>query len=147
MSDDEPLPTAWRVICTADADGVRVVRRRRVHATTPPSEAIGDDDERSGFWVEVRGADGRVQYRQAMSDPREEDLEAPGDPEHGGLTRRRVPGPRTFAMLVPETPDADHVALLSAAPVPGGRARPHRTELARIPLREDAPSGDSEEGT
>lgn len=135
MSSGERLPAAWRLICTVDRDGVRVRSRRRVHMTTPPSDPLDGSREPTGFWVEVRDAGERVQYRRAMTSPVEDEVEVPGDPAEGTFTRVGVEPRGTFALLVPETDDADHVALLRAAPVSGGRAR--RTELARVSLRAD----------
>jgi len=138
----EQNPSAWRLICTADATGVRMVSRRRVQMTTPPSDAIGSTGERTGFWIEVRDARERVQYQRVIASPVEDDLEVPGDPEEGTLTHQPVEQPRTFALLVPELEHSDHVALLRATQAPGNTARALRTEVARLPLRAAASDRD-----
>lgn len=136
MSTSDGRPSAWRLICTLDRDGFRVVSRRRVHMTTAPSDPVSDPHEPTGFWIEVRDADGRVQYRRGIASPVDEELEAPADPEEGTFTRVPVEPLGTFALLVPESDGADHVAVLRAAPASGARAR--RTELARVPLHVEA---------
>lgn len=139
MGEDDRDPAAWRLICAVDATGVHVISRRRVRMTTPPSDPVEDVGERTGFWVEVRDARERVQYRRVMESPVDDDVEVPGDPGTGALTRQPVSRRRTFALLVPDLEQGDHVALLRATPVPGAAARARRTEIARLPLRATAP--------
>lgn len=142
MTNDErgAMPRAVRLICTADEQGVRVVSRRRLETVVPPSEPIGEENEqnmqrRTGFWIEVRDAEERPCYRRVIADPLPDSIEAPT--AGGGFTRRKVtPRHATFALLVPEIEEADHVSLLRGTPVAGAALRARFGEVARLPLRD-----------
>jgi hypothetical protein len=141
MSDERGVvPRAVRLICTADEQGVRVVSRRRVEMVVPPSELIGGPDEpsmdrRTGFWVEVRDARERPLYRRVIADPLPGNLEVSAG--GGNFTRRKIaPGEVTFAVLVPDLGDGDHVSLLRGTPSTAGRLRARSGEVARLPLRD-----------
>jgi hypothetical protein len=132
-------PRAVRLICTADEQGVRVLSRRHLESVVPPSEPIGGEHEekmqrRSGFWLELRDAEERPCYRRVVADPLPDEIEAPS--AGGTFTRRKVlPGSTTFALLVPDLDEADHVSLLRGTAVAGVVSRARFGEIARLPLR------------
>ena len=144
MSESEPAsPRAepvWRLLCVADEDGVRVLARKRVEMTVPPSEPLDEAPERTGFWAELRDADDRPHYRSLMEDPLEERLEVPAGPGEREFGRAAVPRRRAFTLLVPERGDADRVALVRGAAAPGVREageapRVELAEVARLSMR------------
>jgi len=157
MTDDTSGPgrprPAVRLICTADGDGVRVVSRRRLTKVVPPSEPLEDPEsgtaeQWSGFWLEVRDERERVRYRRVVADPLSGEVEVPGG--DGSFTRRAsARASATFALLVPDLPDADHVSLVrgGAAPTAPDAAfalAESTGEVARLPLHEEAPAGNAD---
>ena len=125
---------AWRLVCTTDAEGrIEVRSRRRVEMIVPPAGPLDDAARAAGFWVELRDAEERTQYRRAMPDPLEAEVEVPAEPGAEGFAHVRAPGRRAFSVLVPDLDGADHVAL-----VRGGRGRrAGAQEIARLPLTEE----------
>ena len=136
----ETPPRAVRLICTADEQGVRVISRRRLESVVPPSEPIGGGHEenmqrRSGFWVELRDAEERPCYRRVVADPLPDEVEAPS--AGGTFIRRKVsPGSTTFALLVPDLDEADHVSLLRGTAVAGVVTPGRFGEIAQLPLHD-----------
>jgi hypothetical protein len=133
---------AWRLLCAVTDAGVRIVSRRQVEMTLPPSDALEYVPGSVGFWAELRDADEQALYRRVMADPFEADIEVP--PEPGGPSFTRVPAPPggSFAVLVPDIPGADHVSLVRGEPGDTrGIARARPTEVARLPLTGEALAG------
>jgi hypothetical protein len=137
----EPTPRgAVRLVFEYDGRQVRLVSRQRVDMQPPPTDPIEGYEGQQGFWVEVRDADGRTLHRRVMQDPIA-DAEVFSDEPGQSVMRVPVREPRgSFAILVPDSEDADHLALMSSPAVAGVRRGP-ATELARIPLTEDRPGG------
>lgn len=153
MSDTDPRtaapppdeqPGAVRLIFVYEGHDIRLLSRQPVDVVVPPADAIGRLDERSGFWVEVRGQTEDVLYRRAMTDPARIHPEVLSPDPAGGLVR--APEPQAvgaFTVLVPDDEAASHVVLM-ASPPPGGsratrvaspREAPVR-EIARFPIRD-----------
>jgi len=115
-----------RLICTADEQGVRVVSRRRVEKVVPPSELIGAADEpsmdrRTGFGSRCGTRRSGPFTGGVIADPLPGDVEVSAG--GGNFTRRKIaPGEVTFAVLVPDLGDGDHVSLLRGTPVQRGEA-------------------------
>ncbi len=136
---------AVRLICAVGDDGVRVVSRRALTKAVPPSEPLEEaSGPRSGFWIEVRGADEQVRYRRVVPDPLAGEVEVPGD--DGSFTRRRA-AVGSFAVLVPDLPGAEDVVLVRGEPAAGDVAgvaplAVRAEDVARLPLHGDgAPAG------
>ena len=67
----------------------------------PPSDSLEADAGATGFWIELRDADGTIVYRRVLHDPREFETETVADAS-GALTRRPRADPRgVFTLLVP----------------------------------------------
>jgi hypothetical protein len=101
-----------RVTFAFDADKVTlegVVRvAMRVTAPTTPTP----DENTTGYWLELRDAQGKVLYHRALHDPTRLDVEVFGDKP--GEPMRRVPATRssgTFEVLVPDLPGGARVVL------------------------------------
>jgi hypothetical protein len=127
-----------------DEGGVRIVSRRRVEMTVPPSDPLDYEATTVGFWAELRDADDQPLYRRVMADPLEAGIEVPQAPGDPSPTRLPATG-GSFAVLVPDLPGAARVSLMRGEPAPtGGIARARTTEVARLPLRgEDAGPSDA----
>ena len=136
-----PPDGAVRLICDVADRGVRVVSRRRLAKVAPPTESFADADPaapRSGFWIEVRDAQGRTRYRRAVPDPLTDRHEAPGP--NGSFVQIRGRGSDRFALLVPEIEDGEDVVLMRGTSIAGAAAAggPRRAtgEIARLSLRD-----------
>jgi hypothetical protein len=113
-------PQAVRFVFAYDGDDVRLLSRRRVGVLAPPSDAIEEPvGNRRGFWAEVRAVEGATLYRKAMPPvpPIRHDREVFSDEPGDSLSRIPVERPAgIFTVLVPDSPEADHLALVSGRP-------------------------------
>ncbi|HEX2273611.1 MAG TPA: hypothetical protein VHG90_07045 [Acidimicrobiales bacterium] len=125
---------AVRLIFAYEGRDLRLVSRQQVDMVTPPAdrpEGVG-----AGVWAEVRDVDGQVLDRRAVPDFLRPDVEVFGPDPAPSVARAPVERPRgAFAVLLPELPGADYVALL-AAPEPAGPAAAalEAQELFRVGL-------------
>ncbi|MEO6087071.1 MAG: hypothetical protein ABIQ18_28560 [Umezawaea sp.] len=124
-------PRAVRLVFECAGREVRMLSSESVDVPAPLSDRLDGFDDHLGVWVEVRTWDGRALHRRVLAGALEETVEVfqPGP----SLRRRRVGDSwGSFAVLVPDLVDADHLAFLSGA---GSAARVEgATELARFPL-------------
>jgi hypothetical protein len=110
-------PQAVRFVFAYDGDDVRLLSRRRVEVLAPPSDSVEEPvSDRRGLWAEVRAVEGATLYRKAMP-PMRHDREVFSDEPGNSLSRIPVERPAgIFTVLVPDSPEADHLALLSGRP-------------------------------
>lgn len=140
MATDLPPTAAWRITFEYDGDDVRVVSQERVEMLAPPDDedllSLGE----AGYWVEVRGDDDSVLYRQVVHDPIKTDAEVfPEDPSQP-IERVQLDRPQgVFQVVVPDLPGGNHAVLKERASRQELREKPAR-QLARTPLR-DLPRG------
>ena len=140
MATDLPPTAAWRITFEYDGDDVRVVSQERVEMLAPPDDedllSLGE----AGYWVEVRGDDDSVLYRQVVHDPIKTDAEVfPEDPSQP-IERVQLDRPQgVFQVVVPDLPGGNHAVLKGRASRQELREKPAR-QLARTPLR-DLPRG------
>lgn len=130
-----PRHTAIRLLVAYDGDQLNVIDRRRVEMTTPASDPIQGFAGQSGFWYELRDANDNVLYRRIAENPVKQEVEA-FEPD-GSATRHVVDRPSgVFTVLVPDIPEADHVAIVSG-PLTARQTFDRPAELlTRLPLRE-----------
>jgi hypothetical protein len=126
-----PEPRAVRLVFEYEGRDVRMLWSEPVRVLAPPTDRLDGYDDHLGVWVEVRTADGLALHRRVLSGELGDTVEV----FEPGRSSRREParGRRgSFAVLVPDLADADHLSFLSAA---GSAARVEgATELARFPL-------------
>lgn len=124
-----------RLIFEYDGDQIRFIKQQEVDMVPPPSEPTSGFAEEDGFWLEVRDAGMKVLHRQSVADPiaiyPEIFSNVPGET----VARSNEPSRKgAFTVVVPESPDNDHLAFVRAAPL----ARPRAEK--RVPV--SAPSGE-----
>jgi hypothetical protein len=101
-----------RVTVAYDGTKIEVARVRRVAMRAPAQLATPPQGSRSGYWLEVRDAQGALLYYRALHDPLHRDMEAHGD--RMGDPMHRYPNPSTkgeFEVLVPDLPGAQSFRL------------------------------------
>ncbi|MGH2689668.1 MAG: hypothetical protein ACRDKW_12805 [Actinomycetota bacterium] len=105
------------------ADGaVEVDDVQRVRRWVPPGEPLEDRTDRSGFWVELRDADGAVLIRRDLPPTLGDDYEVfPEDPA-GEIVRRPVAARAVaFSVVVPEDRQARAVTVMGSPPAAARR--------------------------
>jgi hypothetical protein len=127
---------AVRLTFRYEGDEVRLVSSRHIDKLVPPEDEAERDEERQGFFAEVRGADDRVLRRRLLHAPIRRDAEVFTDEGDRALARVPVERPTgVFSLVVPDLEEADYVALVERREQdrPGFAALP--SELIRVPLR------------
>jgi hypothetical protein len=124
-----------RLIFSYDGDDVRLESRQPVEMLASPSDPVEGYENETGFWTEVRNAQGSVLHRQIMHDPIPRDTEVfSPDPERS-IARVAIERPHgVFWVLVPLVPGADHVALMGVPPAGAAALSPAVVELQRVSL-------------
>jgi hypothetical protein len=133
-----------RLILAHSADGVTLISRQRVEMTLPAQDLASDDALPHEFVAEVRDADERVLHRTAIPNPLESHREIFSEEPGRSISRVPVAQPQgAFSVIVPDTPEADHLALMMTGPTrdPAGSAisafaARGRQEIARFALRD-----------
>jgi hypothetical protein len=145
MAAERPPRGAVRLTFSYERDDVRLVDRRRVDMMAPPGEPDRIPRRASGFWVELRDARNRVLYQRVVRQPVRFEAEAFGDKPGDPLGWRPVADPSgSFALVVPDLPGGETVALVSSPFEPEAAGEPAR-DLLSVPLRDDAPPADGKE--
>ena len=124
MATKEPTPTpaeALRLVLTYRQGDISLDEVVPVTKRLPPSQDLpegGPEGELSGFWYELRARNKEVLYRQIMGNPILDTWVEPRqdrESERVGMRRMAaVPELKTFALLVPHSPECDHVVLFSS---------------------------------
>jgi hypothetical protein len=128
-----PYTHSLRVAVTVDDEGAHVTGVQRVAMRAPASAPGAPAPEQSGLWFEVRGGDDELLYHRALRTPHADSVEVFDDPEGGTIHRAMTSrGPAKFDLIVPDLPDATHLAIYGAA----DRAQPRQpsVRLARVEM-------------
>src|SRR5687767_545208 len=126
---------ALRLTCTYEGEKITVISRERLEMVTQASDALEDFDQKIGFWLELRGSQGELLYRQVLDDRFRSDIEVFQDPNEAGGAIVRAAIDRASGYLVPVVPDlpqADHISLVRAQPESDGKQL-RVVEIASIP--------------
>jgi hypothetical protein len=107
-----------RLIFAHSGDKVTLISRQRVEMTLPAEEPASDDALPHEFVAEVRTADERVLHRTAIPNPLESHREVFSEEPGRSISRVPVAQPEGgFSVIVPDTPEADHLALMMTGPM------------------------------
>ncbi len=121
-----------------------LVALHEVRAVLPPSDELPSETSAlSGFWLELRAANGEVRYRRIVADPirlyfEARSAAAPGEPTV--LDRDElIPQSRLFTLLLPRAAAGDELVLFGSPLVVGFDEQP-ATEIGRLTLVTGSPS-------
>jgi hypothetical protein len=135
---------AVRLIFQYEGDEVRLVSSRHIDKVVPPDDEAETDEERQGFYAEVRGADDRVLRRRLLHAPIRRDAEVFTDEGDRALSRIPVERPSgVFSLVVPDLEEADYVALVERREQDRAGFAALPSELIRVPLRGTDPGDGS----
>jgi hypothetical protein len=127
---------ALRLTYRYDGDNVSLARRERVQMIAPPAGRTPPvAGENSGFWVELRDANGRVLYHRVLHNPIPFVAEV-HSPEGTIRAVSAPPGRGEFQVLVPDLPDGA-AAVLYGSPLDTRRALEPARELVRVALGDE----------
>ena len=134
-----------------NADGVTLISRQRVEMVLPAQYRVPEEAAPPAFVAEVRDSGDQVLHRTAIRDPMQPHREVFSQNPDRSIRRVPVDQPEgAFTVIVPDTPEADHLALLSAGPTrdSAGSAIPASErddsgprEIARFSLRDGDEAG------
>ena len=111
---------AWRLTFAYDGDKFTLKSTRRLAKRVPPGQPL--DTNRAGRFIELRSPERQILYRRAITELLADTIEYPtGNPDQ---PLGRAPAPRRgeIALLVPDLPDSDSVAIVDAVRA-GGTGR------------------------
>jgi hypothetical protein len=105
------------------ADGaIEVDDVQRVRRWVPPGEPLDDRSDRSGFWLELRDADGAVLFRRDLPPTLGDDYEVfPEDPAGEIVRRPSASRSVVFSVVVPENRQARAVSVVGSPPTAARR--------------------------
>ena len=128
---------ALRLSFAYDGDQIVLTDVRRVTKYVPPSEPLEVDLNQSGFWYELRAADGKRLYRRLMPHPIRYVQEIfPERPEEPFVVQPVAHPKGVFSFVVPEANDAQLLVLMGdQGPDPQRRAK-GVVELAKFDLQQ-----------
>ncbi len=79
------LDMALRLTCTYEGEKITVISRERLEmVNVKRATCVEDFDQKIGFWLELRGSQGELLYRQVLDDRFQSDIEVFQDPNEGG---------------------------------------------------------------
>jgi hypothetical protein len=121
-----------RLTFAYDGTGIRLTKSQRVEMITPPSVTPPPQAGQSGYWFEVRDAQGDLHYHHSLYNPVQVDFEVFSNDPNQPITRVPNPNPTgEFTVLVPDLPGA--ATLILYGPPPGAPSQFERSqELLRL---------------
>ena len=141
-----PLPTL-RVTFVYRGHDITLAASRKVRMIAPPSVTPAPDRGQSGYWLEVRAADGSLLFHRPLHNPIRVDAEVFSDDARQSIARIPIAEPQgEFEALVPDLPGAEALVLYGPPADPRLQGMP-AGELIRIGFDElrklppDGPAG------
>jgi hypothetical protein len=126
-----PSP-ALRVTFAYRGHDIAVANTRAVRMIVPRPVSSPPEKGQSGYWVEVRAADGKLLFHCVLHNPVRVDVEVYSHDERQSITRVPVAEPRgEFEVLLPDLPEAQSLVLFGPPADARLQAAPAR-ELVRV---------------
>jgi hypothetical protein len=123
-----------RLTFSYEGSDLRLISRQRVEMMSPPSDPVQAQKEQTGFWYEVRDAEGRTLYRRVIQNPIKFAAEVRSDDPERPLAWQEVSEPRgNFILLMPDL-DRAHMLVLFSSPMEPGAALGPAKEIAHFDL-------------
>jgi hypothetical protein len=130
--------SAMRGTFTYVGSAVQLVSMDRLEMVPPPSDPTPAQLRLTGFWYELRDAQGRTLYRRVIQNPMQAAEVRTDDPRRP-LARQAISQPRgSFILLMPDLPEGESLVLFSSPLEPEAIAAPAQ-EIARFDLRQPPP--------
>jgi hypothetical protein len=128
----ENPPEAWRVTFAYRGHDISVAGLRKVRMIVPRSASPPPEQGQTGYWLEVRAANGKLLFHRVLHSPIRVDVEVFSHGEGQTIARVPVAEPHgEFEALVPDLPDAAQLVLYGPPADPQLQAAPAR-ELVRV---------------
>ena len=125
-----------RLTFSYEGSDVRLVSRQSVEMVPPPSDHLRTLEGQTGFWYELRDAEGRTLYRRITETPVKFAAEVRSDDPRRPLTWEKVSRPQGhFVLLMPDLDQARTLVLFSSPLEPEAAAKPAK-EIARFDLQQ-----------
>jgi len=110
---------------------VELVSSQSVEMKSIISDPIQETESKSGFWYELRNAEGQIIYRHIQQNPIRYAVEVPSEPERP-IAWQSVKDPKgTFVLLIPDIDKADSLVLFSS-PLEVQKSQQSVKELVRF---------------
>ena len=121
-----------RVTFAYRGDDIAVAGTRKVRMIVPPAVSAPPERGQSGYWLEVRAADGTLLFHRALHSPIRVDAEIYSLDKGASIARVPIAVPQgEFEVLVPDLPEAQSLMLYGPSAEPQLQALPAR-ELLRV---------------
>ena len=127
MANQAKADRAVRLTFSYEGDKVELVGQQRVNMIPPPSDPVKTEagfmaEPESGFWYEVKDANGGTIYRRVIHSPIEYNREVFTNEPEKTIQRVTIDEPQgVFTVVIPDIEEADAVSLHSS-PTESGAA-------------------------
>ena len=136
VGHEAPPAHTLRATFAYRGDRIALIGSRRVQMIAPPSVTPPPEKGQSGYWFEVRAADGSLLFHRGLHAPIRVDVEVFADDEKQSITRVPIAEPRgEFELLIPDLPGAQSFVLYGPPPKVEMQSAPAQP-LVRLPFEE-----------
>jgi len=116
-SRNEKSSNSLRLIIAFSENQLRLIRIKRVHILAPVGEKPDNMKNYSGSWAEIRDLSGKSLYKRIIHESFEGNIEVQtGRTDEPFAWQKTSDIERLAIVLLPELPDADHVAIFRRSP-------------------------------
>jgi hypothetical protein len=127
----EPQRTLRLFVAYSGTD-LRLLDRRSVEMIPPPADSV--EEQRAGFWLELRDAKGQTVYSRVTQNPIRFSAELLTDDRERPLTRAELEEVKgEFVLHVPDLPEAQVLVFMSSPAGPAALGE-IASEVARLDL-------------
>lgn len=132
---EKKKPGAIRLTFSYQGESLKLIKEQTLDMIVHPSHELKHQKDARGFWVEVLDNKRNTIYRRISENPIKHYAEVRSDDPDRPLSMVKIENPSgIFTILIPETREAQDVALFSSPLTPEKMLRP-AVEIARFELR------------